>query len=120
MKLNFNIPNTITFIRVSLIPLFVIILLTNIPYKNLLAAFIFAMLSLSDFFDGYLARKKQQVTDFGKLIDRNLESKVANKLAVMNIGLKNFYYDESFRVEEYINLEKLSSNFIRNSLDKLR
>ncbi len=77
MKFKFNIPNKITIIRVSLIPLFAIILLVNIPYKNILAAFIFGMLSISDFLDGYFARKKKQVTEFGKLIDP-----IADKLLI--------------------------------------
>lgn len=69
MRFKFNIPNKITIIRVGLIPLFAIVLLVNIPYKNILAAFIFGMLSISDFLDGYFARKKKQITEFGKLID---------------------------------------------------
>lgn len=77
MKFKFNIPNKITIIRVSLIPLFAIILLVNIPYKNLLAAFVFGLLSVSDFLDGYFARKKRQVTEFGKLIDP-----IADKLLI--------------------------------------
>src|SRR3989344_4809374 len=77
MKFRFNIPNKITLIRVALIPLFAIILLADMPYKHILAAFIFGMLSISDFFDGYIARKKKQVTDFGKLIDP-----IADKLLI--------------------------------------
>ena len=77
MKFQFNIPNKITLIRVALIPLFAIILLANMPYKHILAAFIFGLLSISDFFDGYIARKKKQVTDFGKLIDP-----IADKLLI--------------------------------------
>lgn len=77
MQFKFNIPNKITIIRVSLIPLFVVILLANIPYKNILSAFIFGMLSISDFLDGYFARKKNQVTEFGKLIDP-----IADKLLI--------------------------------------
>ena len=77
MKLKFNAPNKITIIRVGLIPLFVIVLLIDIPYKNIFAAFIFGMLSISDFFDGYLARKKKQVTQMGKLIDP-----IADKLLI--------------------------------------
>ena len=77
MDFKFNAPNTITLIRVSLIPLFVFVLLANIPYKTYFSAFIFLMLSISDMFDGYLARKKQQVTDFGKLIDP-----IADKLLI--------------------------------------
>lgn len=77
MQFKFNIPNKITIIRVSLIPLFALILLAEIPHKNILAAFIFIMLSISDFFDGYLARKKKQVTELGKLIDP-----IADKLLI--------------------------------------
>lgn len=77
MKFKFNIPNKITIIRVILIPLFAFILLVKIPYKNILAAFIFIMLSISDFLDGYFARKKKQVTEFGKLIDP-----IADKLLI--------------------------------------
>src|SRR3989338_7635820 len=77
MKFKFKIPNNITLIRVGLIPLFIIILIVKIPYKNILAAFIFIMLSISDFLDGYFARKKNQVTEFGKLIDP-----IADKLLI--------------------------------------
>ncbi len=77
MQFKFNIPNNITLIRVGLVPLFALILLVDMPYKNQLAAFIFAMLSISDFLDGYFARKKKQVTDFGKLIDP-----IADKLLI--------------------------------------
>ena len=77
MRFKFNIPNKITIIRVLLIPLFAVILLADIPYKNILAAFIFGMLSISDFLDGYFARKKKQVTEFGKLLDP-----IADKLLI--------------------------------------
>ncbi len=77
IKFKFNIPNKITIIRVALIPLFAVVLAVNIPYKNILAAFIFLMLSISDFLDGYFARKKKQVTEFGKLIDP-----IADKLLI--------------------------------------
>jgi CDP-diacylglycerol---glycerol-3-phosphate 3-phosphatidyltransferase len=77
MKFKLNIPNKISIIRITLIPLFVLVLLINHPYKNYLAAFIFTMLSISDFFDGYLARKKKQITDFGKVIDP-----IADKLLI--------------------------------------
>jgi len=77
LKFKFNIPNKITIIRVALIPLFAVVLAASIPYKNILAAFIFLMLSISDFLDGYFARKKRQVTEFGKLIDP-----IADKLLI--------------------------------------
>ncbi len=86
MQFNFNVPNKITLIRVGLIPLFAIILLVQIPHKNILAAFIFAVLSVSDFLDGYFARKKKQVTEFGKLIDPIADKLLISTALIFLIG----------------------------------
>lgn len=86
MKFKFNIPNKITLIRVALIPLFAFILLADIPYKDILAAFIFAMLSISDFLDGYFARKKKQVTELGKLIDPIADKLLISTALIFLIG----------------------------------
>ena len=86
MKFKFNIPNKITIIRVSLIPLFAIILLVDIPYKNILSAFVFGMLSISDVLDGYFARKKNQVTEFGKLIDPIADKLLISTALIFLIG----------------------------------
>ncbi len=77
LKFRFNAPNTISIIRMSLVPLFAIVLLAKIPHRNVFSAIIFGLLSVSDFFDGYLARKKNQVTEFGKLLDP-----IADKLLI--------------------------------------
>src|SRR3989344_5543506 len=86
MKFKFNIPNKITIIRVGLIPLFAIILLVDVPYKNLLAAFVFGLLSISDALDGYYARKKKQVTEFGKLIDPIADKLLISTALIFLIG----------------------------------
>ena len=86
MKFKFNVPNKITIIRISLIPLFAIVLLANIPYKNIFAAIIFGLLSISDFFDGYIARKKKQVTEFGKLIDPIADKLLISTALIFLIG----------------------------------
>ncbi len=66
-----NLPNKLTLIRVLLIPIFVVVLLVpfGISWQNWLALAIFIMASLTDFADGYLARKYQLVTNFGKFMD---------------------------------------------------
>lgn len=67
-----NAPNKITLFRVVLIPVFVVFFLLRIPSEtasDIIALCIFAVASLSDFLDGYLARKNNMVTDFGKLMD---------------------------------------------------
>ena len=74
-----NVPNTITIIRIILIPLFIAVMLLDVKYSNYLAAFIFLMLAISDYIDGYMARKKNQITDAGKLLDP-----IADKIMVLS------------------------------------
>lgn len=65
-----NLPNKITMIRVILIPFFVFFMLTDfVPYSKIIAAAIFIVASLTDTLDGYLARKYQLVSNFGKFMD---------------------------------------------------
>lgn len=65
-----NLPNKITIFRVFLIPFFLVFLLVDsIPYGNYISAAIFVVASLTDFIDGYLARKYNLVSNFGKFMD---------------------------------------------------
>ncbi|MDD7402845.1 MAG: CDP-diacylglycerol--glycerol-3-phosphate 3-phosphatidyltransferase [Butyribacter sp.] len=65
-----NLPNKITMIRVILIPFFVFFMLTDfVPYSKIIAVAIFIVASLTDTLDGYLARKYQLVSNFGKFMD---------------------------------------------------
>lgn len=65
-----NLPNKLTTFRVVLIPFFIFFLMTElIPYSKWIALAIFCIASLTDFFDGYLARKWNMVTNFGKFMD---------------------------------------------------
>lgn len=65
-----NVPNILTIVRIVLIPFFVVFMLYNITgYDNYIALTIFVAASLTDTLDGYLARKYDQVTNFGKFMD---------------------------------------------------
>jgi CDP-diacylglycerol--glycerol-3-phosphate 3-phosphatidyltransferase len=64
-----NLPNMLTVLRIMLVPVLVVALLGNTPEGDVLAAIVFALASLTDFVDGYLARSRQTVTTFGKLMD---------------------------------------------------
>ncbi len=64
-----NLPNLLTVMRIMLVPALVVALLGNTPAGDVLAAVVFALASLTDFVDGYLARARGSVTTFGKLMD---------------------------------------------------
>ncbi|MGS0764682.1 CDP-diacylglycerol--glycerol-3-phosphate 3-phosphatidyltransferase [Syntrophomonas curvata] len=64
-----NLPNKLTVLRIILIPVFVVLLLVNIPYGDYLAAAIFITAALTDSLDGYLARRWKQVTRLGIILD---------------------------------------------------
>ncbi len=73
-----NIPNTLTLLRIILIPVMVVVF--YLPFNNhlLVAALIFGLAAITDWFDGYLARKLGQMTAFGAFLDP-----VADKLMVV-------------------------------------
>lgn len=71
-----NLPNAITIGRIFLVPLLVVVLMTNPKDMNLLGvskeilgALIFAVASLTDWLDGYVARRRKQVTGLGQWMD---------------------------------------------------
>jgi CDP-diacylglycerol--glycerol-3-phosphate 3-phosphatidyltransferase len=64
-----NLPNVLTVMRIMLVPVLVVALLGNTPEGDVLAAIVFALASLTDFIDGYLARTRDSITNFGKLMD---------------------------------------------------
>ena len=62
--------NIITILRILLVPVFVFFAaIYPGAYQELIAAAIFLVISLTDFLDGYIARKYNQITDFGKFLD---------------------------------------------------
>ncbi|KXJ60447.1 MAG: CDP-diacylglycerol--glycerol-3-phosphate 3-phosphatidyltransferase [Alteromonas sp. Nap_26] len=72
-----TIPNCITLFRVILIPVFVVVYFLDWRWAHEAGAFIFWLAAITDWFDGYLARKLQQSTPFGAFLDP-----VADKLIV--------------------------------------
>jgi CDP-diacylglycerol--glycerol-3-phosphate 3-phosphatidyltransferase len=71
-----NLPNALTVGRIFLVPLLVVVLLTKLERdlifgvrKELVGAAIFGLASLTDWLDGYLARRRKQVTTLGQLMD---------------------------------------------------
>jgi CDP-diacylglycerol--glycerol-3-phosphate 3-phosphatidyltransferase len=73
-----NLPNVLTVIRILLVPVLIVALLEKTGDGDLLAAIVFAVASVTDYVDGYLARSRNWVTTFGKLMDP-----IADKLLIV-------------------------------------
>ena len=76
VRYSINLPNALTATRIFLVPLLVVVLLTNFEgrlifgiRKELIGAAIFGLASITDWLDGYLARRRKQVTALGQMID---------------------------------------------------
>ncbi|MFC3927980.1 CDP-diacylglycerol--glycerol-3-phosphate 3-phosphatidyltransferase [Streptococcus caprae] len=82
-----NIPNLLTLIRIVMIPLFLILTSFEGVAWHIVAAIIFAVASLTDYLDGYLARKWQVVTNFGKFADPLADKMLVMSAFIMLVGL---------------------------------
>ena len=73
-----NAPNILTLLRIVLVPVLVVALLEETKNGDVIAAIVFALAALTDGLDGYIARRRREITNFGKLMDP-----LADKLLVV-------------------------------------
>lgn len=84
-----NLPNKITIFRILMIPLFVLFMLNKeIPYGQYIAAGIFLVAALSDLLDGYIARKHNLITNFGKFMDPLADKLLVSSALICFVELK--------------------------------
>lgn len=75
-----NLPNKLTVLRICMVPMFVFFMLAEfVPHRFLIALFLFALASYTDHLDGHIARSRNLITNFGKLMDP-----LADKILVMS------------------------------------
>jgi CDP-diacylglycerol--glycerol-3-phosphate 3-phosphatidyltransferase len=67
--MDFNIPNILTLLRVALIPILVLVFYLPLPWANATSASIFTLAAITDWLDGYLARRLNQTSPFGAFLD---------------------------------------------------
>ena len=92
--MNLNAPNILTLARIIITPFFLwSILAENLPHRFLVACIVFSMGALTDALDGYLARKNNQITNFGKFLDPIADKILTTSalLAFMSMGLCNIW-----------------------------
>lgn len=75
--MSWTVPNILTLLRIGLIPVFVVVYYLPYSWSNVATTALFGLAALTDWFDGYLARKLQQTSPFGAFLDP-----VADKLIV--------------------------------------
>ncbi|WP_438848628.1 CDP-diacylglycerol--glycerol-3-phosphate 3-phosphatidyltransferase [Anaerocaecibacter muris] len=64
-----NLPNKLTIFRILMIPVFIVLFFVEFEGHTLAAALVYVVACFTDFFDGYIARKQNLVTNFGKFVD---------------------------------------------------
>lgn len=74
-----NLPNKLTLLRIAMVPIFVACFYITSRYQQYIAAAVFIIAFITDMLDGYIARKYNLVTDFGKFMDP-----IADKLLMVS------------------------------------
>jgi CDP-diacylglycerol---glycerol-3-phosphate 3-phosphatidyltransferase len=81
-----NVPIFITMLRMALIPVFVVVYVWPGSWTNIAAAAVFGLAALTDWLDGYLARRLKQTTRFGAFLDPVADKLVIVSAIVMMVG----------------------------------
>lgn len=83
----FNLPNTVTLMRISVVPFLFILLKDPGEFWSLVLAALFAVASLTDMLDGYLARKYNMITTMGKFLDPLADKLIVNTAMILMIPI---------------------------------
>ena len=87
-----NLPNRLTLARIICTPICVaVIMLKGVPFTDLIGAFLFLVIAITDMLDGKIARKYNLITNFGKFLDP-----LADKFLVVGTYLALIYRSESY------------------------
>ena len=82
-----NVPNQLTVARFGLTVVFLVALFSGLPYHDSVALLIFVIASLTDYFDGKIARRDNLITDFGKLMDPLADKILTGSAFIAFVGL---------------------------------
>ncbi len=83
----FNLPNIITLMRISVVPFLFILLTEPGEFWSLLLAILFALASITDMLDGYIARKYNMITTMGKFLDPLADKLIVNTAMILMIPI---------------------------------
>ena len=83
----FNLPNTITLLRICMVPFLFVLLSSPGEFWSLILAILFIIASITDFFDGYFARKYNLITTMGKFLDPIADKLIVNTAMILMIPI---------------------------------
>lgn len=88
-----NLPNKLTVARIAMVPLYLLLLMWNFPFHHLAAIAVFSAASLTDYFDGKIARSQNLVTNLGKFLDPIADKMLTTAafLAFLAIGVTDVW-----------------------------
>ena len=87
-----SLPNLLTLLRIMLIPVFIIVFYLPFNGAHSVAAIIFALACFTDWLDGYLARKLQQMSPFGAFLDPVADKLIVATTLLLLVGAKDIDY----------------------------
>jgi len=82
-----NLPNTITLARISVVPSLFFLLMSPGPLWSLVLAALFVMAAITDFLDGFVARKYNMITTIGKFLDPLADKLIVNSAMILMIPI---------------------------------
>ena len=88
----YSLPNLLTLSRLALIPVLIVVFYLPWSWSHYLAAGIFLLASITDWLDGYLARKWQQVTIFGAFLDPVADKVLVATCLLLLVGANDVHY----------------------------
>jgi len=87
-----SLPNMLTLMRISLIPVFILVFYLPFSWAPGVAALIFALASFTDWLDGYFARKLEQISPFGAFLDPVADKLLVATSLLLLVGAKDLNY----------------------------
>ena len=89
MKIKMNLPNKLTILRIVLTPVFLFVFFADfIPFNHFIALAVFILAAITDFADGSIARKRNLITNFGKIADP-IADKILTTAVLLCFMLRN-------------------------------
>ena len=82
-----NLPNTITLARISVVPFLFFLLTSPGPFWSLVLAALFVLASITDFLDGFIARRYNMITTLGKFLDPLADKLIVNTAMILMIPI---------------------------------